>query len=124
MRPRLISGKTLSQLYSHLRGSSHSYNDLRICFGNSGIEPSKSVTSTSTRHKDQFLDEYIQPLRLAEIEDAERLVRFIEQVVDFANPQSQPLLECLQQDGWQTVGNRIVLVEHTVDALLDSMLQG
>lgn len=82
------------------------------------------MTCTSTRSKDRFLDEYIQPLRLDEIDDAEKLMRFIEQEVDFANPQSQRLLECLQQDGWQTVGNRIVLVEHSVDALIASMLRG
>lgn len=124
MNPQLVSGKTLTELYGYLQGAGGSYNDLRICFRNSGIEPSKNVTYTSTRNKDRFLDEYIQPLRLEEIEDAEKLMRFIEQVVDVANPQSQRLLECLQQDGWQIVGNRIVLVEHSVDALIASMLRG
>jgi hypothetical protein len=123
MRP-IVSGKTLTELYSYLQGNGGSYNDLRICFRNSGIEPSKNVTYTSTRNKDRFLDEYIQLLRLEDIEDAERLMRFIEQVVDFTNPQSQRLLECLQQDGWQIVGNRIVLVEHSVDALIASMFRG
>jgi hypothetical protein len=124
MRPRLVSGKTRTELYSYLRGSSLSYNDLRICFGNSGIEPHENVASTSTRNKDQFLDTYIEPLALSDIEDAGRLMKFIEQVVDFDNPQSQSLLECLRQDGWQIVGNRIVLVDHSVDALLNSMLRG
>ena len=124
MRPKLVSGKTLTELYSYLQVNGGSYNDLRIRFQNSGIEPSENVTCTSTRNKDMFLDEYIQPLRLEEIQDAEKLMRFIEQVVDFANPQSQLLLECLQQDGWQIAGNRIVLVEHSVDALIDSMLRG
>jgi hypothetical protein len=122
MKPKLISGRTLTELYSYQFGGS--YNDLRIHFRNCGIEPNKNVTCTSTRHKDQFLDEYIQSLRLEEIEDVEKLMRFIEQEVDFANPQSQRLLECLQQDGWQIVSNRIVLVEHSVDALITSMLRG
>ena len=124
MKLKLISGKTLTELYDYLQSNGGSYNDLRIRFQNSGIEPSKNVTYTSTRNKDRFLDEYIQPLRLEEIEDVEKLMRFIEQGVDFANPLSQRLLECLQQDGWQIVGNRIVLVEHSVDALITSMLRG
>jgi hypothetical protein len=88
VKPKLVSGKTLTELYSYLQRNGGSYNHLRICFQNSDIEPSKNVTSTSTRHKDQFLDEYILPLRLEETEDVEKLMRFIEQVVDFANPQS------------------------------------
>ena len=124
MRPKLVSGKTLTELYSYLQNNGGSYNDLRICFRNSGMESNNNVTYTSTRNKDRFLDEYIQPLQLEKIEDAEKLMRFIEQVADFAINQSQSLLECLQQDGWQIVGNRIVLVEHSVDALISSMFRG
>ena len=124
MRPKLISGKTLTELYSYLQSNGGSYNDLRICFRNSGIESSKNITYTSTRNKDRFLDEFMQPLRLDEIQDTEKLMRFIEQVVDFDDPQSQRLLEYLQRDGWQIVGNRIVLIEHSVDVLITSMLRG
>jgi hypothetical protein len=62
---------------------------------------------------------------LDEIEDVEKLMRFIELVVDFSDEaQSQRLFESLQQDGWQRVGSRFILVEHSVDDIITSMLQG
>jgi len=124
MKSKLVSGRTLTELYHYFQRNGGSYNDLRICFRNSGIEPSKDVDYTSTRNKDRFLDEYIQALRLEESKDAEKLMRFIEQGVDFASPDSQRLLQYLEQDGWQTVGSRIVPVGHSIDALVASMLRG
>lgn len=123
MRPKLISGKTLTELYNYLRSNGGSYNDLSICFQNSGMIPNENIISTSTRHKDKFLDKYILPLHLEEFNDVEKLVRFIEHVIDITNP-PKPLLEQLQLDGWQIVGNRIILIEHGVNDLINQMLQG
>ena len=125
MKNKLISGKTITELYKYLQGNGGSYNDLRICFRHSGIEPDENVVLTSTRNKDIFLDKYIQPLHLDESQDTEKLVGFIEQVLSFPPaPESQQLIDSLQQDGWQIVGNRIVQVGHNVEALIESMLQG
>lgn len=125
MTPKLISGKAVTELYKYLQNNGGSYNDLRTCFQNSDIEPRDNVASVSTRNKDVFLDKYIQPLHLDKREDAEKLIRFIEQVISFpAAPESQKLLESLQQDGWQIVGNNLVQVCHYVEAMIKSMLQG
>lgn len=125
MNENLISGKTITELYRYLQSNGGSYNDLRTCFGNSGIEPSKDVTYRSTRNKDCFLDEYIQPLQLDKNEDSEKLIRFIEQVIPFPpTPKEQPLLHSLRQDGWQVSSNRIIRAGHSVDELLDDMFQG
>lgn len=124
MKIKLISGRTLTELYTYLQNNGGSYNQLRICFQNSELVPHKDVAYTSTRNRDRFLDEYIRPLELEKIDDANKLVRFIEQVADWQDPNSQGLLQCLNRDGWQILGGRIVLVEHSVDALITSMLQG
>ncbi len=124
MKSKLVSGRAITELYSYLRQNGGSYNDLQIYFQNSGIEPSKDVDCTSTRRKDRFLAEYIQPLRLEESEDAEKLMRFIEQAVDLGSSDSQRLLQCLEQDGWQTNGSRIFPVGRGIDFLVASMLRG
>lgn len=122
---KLISGKAVTELYKYLQSNGGSYNDLRTCFQNSGIESRDDVVSVSTRNKDVFLDKYIQPLRLDERKDAEKLIRFIEQVISFpVSPESQKLLESLQQDGWQIVGNNLVQVGYNIEALIESMLHG
>ncbi len=125
MPPKFISGKAVTELYRYLQSNGGSYNHLRTCFHNSGIEPRDNVTSVSTRNKDIFLDKYIQPLRLDKRDDAKKLIRFIEQVISFpAAPESQKLLESLRQDGWQVVGHSLVQAGQNVEALIESMLQG
>lgn len=125
MTPKHISGKSVTELYKYLQSKGGSYNDLRIRFQNSGIDLHDDVVSASTRNKDVFLDKYIQPLRLDERTDAEKLIRFIEQVISFPPaPASQDLLESLRRDGWQVVGHNLVQVDQNVEALIESMLQG
>lgn len=124
MPHELISGKTITQLYMYLQHHGGSYNDLRVHFSHAGIVFNDQVTSTSTRNKDRFLDSYVQPLQRADRSDADRLITFIEQAVDFSAPDSAPLLAALQRDGWQRVGERIVQVGHTVEDLVAAMLHG
>lgn len=124
MNNKLVSGRTLSDLYAYLQSNGGSYNELRVFFQNSDIHPDETVVSTSTRNKDRFLDKYLVPLRLDKLEDAEKLMKFIEQVVDISNPESQRVIESLKRDGWQYAGSNIVLIEHSVDALISSMHEG
>ena len=90
-------------------------NDLRILFQHSDIEPHKDVEHFSTRNRDVFLDEYIQPLQLNKLSDAEKLVGFIEQAIELpcepnsVNPEARGLLTSLQQGGWRVVGTKISL---------------
>lgn len=124
MPQELISGKVITQLYMYLQHHGGSYNDLRIQFSHAGIAPSNDVASTSTRNKDKFLDSYIQPLRLTDKNDVDKLIAFIGHVVDFSNPASAALISALQGDGWQRIGNRIVQAGHAVDDLVAAMLHG
>ncbi len=124
MKDKLISGRTLSDLYTYLQSNGGSYNDLKIFFRNCDIHPDETVISISTRGKDRFLDKYVLPLRLDSLEDAEKLISFIEQVMDVSNPESQHVVESLKRDGWQFIGKNIVLFDHSVDALISSMNEG
>ena len=125
---QLISGRSIAELYAYLQNNGGSYNDLRILFQHNGITPRKDVEHSSTRNRHVFLDEYIQPLQLAELSDAEKLVRFIEQVIELpdepgcANPDAQKLLASLQRDGWQVVGSRISLGAQTQASTQDDIL--
>jgi len=121
----IISSKTLSELYRYLQTNGGSYNDLRNFFVNSGINPDENILSTSSRNKDIFLDKYIRPLNLSDRIDTLRLIKFIELILTFPPlPESESLVECLRQDGWQIIGNRIVQAAHDVESILLSMTQG
>lgn len=121
----MISSKTLSELYQYLQTNGGSYNDLRNFFVNSSIKADESITSTSSRNKDIFLDKYIRPLNLSDRTDALRLIKFIELIITFPPlPESESLVESLRQDGWQIIGNRIVQSAHDVESILLSMMQG
>lgn len=120
-----ISGKTLSELYKYLQTNGGSYNDLKIFFKNSGIEPDESIVSASSRNKDIFLEKYIRHLNLSERQDILRLISFIEQILTFPpSPESANFIECLRQDGWQIIGNHIVQSAYDVEGILSSMTQG
>ncbi len=120
-----ITGKTLSELYRYLQNNGGSYNDLKIIFQNSGIEPNENIAPVSSRNKDIFLDRYIRPLNLSERADSKKLIEFIEQIISFPpSPNAFALVECLKQDGWQVVGNRLIQSGHDVDAIIQSMLYG
>lgn len=114
MEHRLISGGTIAELYAYLQNNGGSYNDLRVRFQHNDIRPHKDVEHSSTRNRDVFLDEYIQPLQLTDLGDVEKLIKFIEQVVgspdapNSVNPEAEKLLESLRQDGWQVEGNKII----------------
>ena len=111
MDRELISSSTVLELYTYLQSHGGSYNDLRLLFYHCGIKPCEDVEHSSTRNRDVFLDEYIQPLQLAEAADAEKLIRFIEQSVELPDgsvgPEATKLLANLQRDGWQVEGSRI-----------------
>ena len=121
----IISRKTLSELYKYLQTNGGSYNDLKNSFKNSGIEPDESIVSTSSRHKDIFLDKYIRSLNLSERRDTLKLINFIELVITFPpSPETANLVEGLRQDGWQIMGNHIVQSAYDVESMLSSMTRG
>ena len=121
----IISRKTLSELYKYLQNNGGSYNDLKNSFKNSSIEPDESIVSTSSRHKDIFLDKYIRSLNLSERRDTLKLINFIELVITFPpSPETANLVEGLRQDGWQIMGNHIVQSAYDVESMLSSMTRG
>lgn len=124
MSQEYISGKTITEIYRYFQHHGGSYNDLRVQFSHAGIVPNDRLTSTSSRNKDKFLDSYIKPLQLADKRDAQKLIAFIEQAVDFSTTDSTPLIAALQADGWQRIGARIVQVGHAVEDLVAAMLHG
>ena len=126
MNNSFISGKTITELYRYLQGNGGSYNDLRICFYNSGIESNENIASHSTRNKEHlFLIDTFNLYILESIDDAHKLIRFIKQVIVFPpTAEEKNLINSLRQDGWQIVGNKIIRVGHNVEALIDEMLQG
>ena len=120
-----ITGKTLSELYRYLQNNGGSYNDLKIIFQNSGIEPNENIAPISSRNRDIFLDRYIRPLNLSERGDTTKLTGCIEQIITFPpSPNALALVDCLKQDGWQVVGNRLIQNGRDVDAIIQSMLYG
>ena len=107
MGRKYISGKALSNLYKFLKDNGGSYNDLTIFFQNSGIQRQESIKSEATSNKYQFLDQYIMSLNLEQLEDAQKLVSFVEQVAahpdasNSFNPVAEDLLASLGRDGWE-----------------------
>lgn len=110
----LLSGATRTALYRYLGSNGGSYNDLRMCFRNCGIEPDENVVSASTTNKDRFLDAHILPLNLTEARDAQKLANFIAQAVDFfgsdgqVRAEAKAIRDSLIRDGWELQGNDFV----------------
>jgi hypothetical protein len=80
---------------------------LTTYFQTSGIQKHDDVKTDATIKRYEFLDKYIKPLNLEDLECAKKLISFIEQAIrdpekiDSFHPAAKGVLVNLQRDGWK-----------------------